>query len=149
MKPQRPLRGLKTITDRNERSRIIETRGKSKRLPMTCAISPFEPLTFSSANSACHLNEHRSMYNNYNTSHYGSVSLVLAGAQCSCRWCMALRPAHMSIDRNTVSGSSKTKRGPQSIYIDPGTSIDHRPESGTCDALHLETAALRPNMDSC
>ena len=38
---------------------------------MACAISP---LAFSSANSTCHLIEQRSMYNDYNISHYNSIT---------------------------------------------------------------------------
>ena len=56
-------------------------------------------------------------------------------------------PAHMSV--GILCRVVKKERGTQSTDIHSGTSIVHRPESGKCDALHLETAALRPNMDSC
>ena len=77
----------------------------------------FRATDFLRANSACHLrclNEHRSMCSNYNTSHYSSLSPFLAGAQCSCRRCMAFPPICQQEYR---SGSSKTKRAHNRLML--------------------------------
>ena len=112
-----PIHGM--VNSRSAAQPNNRERNREKWLPMTCAISPFELLTFSRANSACHLrclNEHRSMCNDYNASHYSSLSPFLAGAQCLCRRCMAFPPiCHVS--RNTVSGSSKTKKAHNRLVL--------------------------------